>query len=180
MRLHNTWIIVDIALWKVRCNSWIAIELPFKGTPNYSIGVYLEELWQGISVSVIYTVYSKPESGWQDLNLRHPAPKAGALPSCATSRFYLFYPYWRIELSFCQAYFLSFAHKFEIDSRPTERAWSIHDNAELTLSDLKVGGFFIQRVSLIGISPTKRESLLKRLKFAWAPRDLILFALQNV
>lgn len=26
-------------------------------------------------------------SGWQDLNLRHPAPKAGALPSCATARY---------------------------------------------------------------------------------------------
>ena len=25
-------------------------------------------------------------SGRQDLNLRHPAPKAGALPSCATPR----------------------------------------------------------------------------------------------
>ena len=25
-------------------------------------------------------------SGRQDLNLRHPAPKAGALPNCATSR----------------------------------------------------------------------------------------------
>ena len=27
-----------------------------------------------------------PKSGWQDSNLRHPAPKAGALPNCATSR----------------------------------------------------------------------------------------------
>ena len=28
-----------------------------------------------------------PKSGWQDSNLRHPAPKAGALPNCATSRY---------------------------------------------------------------------------------------------
>jgi hypothetical protein len=27
-------------------------------------------------------------SGREDLNLRHPAPKAGALPGCATPRFY--------------------------------------------------------------------------------------------
>src|SRR3990170_397419 len=26
--------------------------------------------------------------GWQESNLRHPAPKAGALPGCATPRFY--------------------------------------------------------------------------------------------
>ena len=25
-------------------------------------------------------------SGWRDLNSRHPAPKAGALPDCATPR----------------------------------------------------------------------------------------------
>ncbi len=25
-------------------------------------------------------------SGWRDLNPRHPAPKAGALPGCATPR----------------------------------------------------------------------------------------------
>ena len=27
-----------------------------------------------------------PLSGWSDLNRRPPAPKAGALPSCATAR----------------------------------------------------------------------------------------------
>ena len=30
--------------------------------------------------------YARVWSGRQDLNLRHPAPKAGALPNCATSR----------------------------------------------------------------------------------------------
>ena len=34
-----------------------------------------------------YHIYKGFQSGWQDLNLRHPAPKAGALPSCATSRY---------------------------------------------------------------------------------------------
>ncbi len=33
-----------------------------------------------------------PSSGRQDLNLRPPAPKAGALPSCATSRCAFFKP----------------------------------------------------------------------------------------
>src|SRR5258706_10923176 len=28
----------------------------------------------------------RPWSGWRDLNSRHPAPKAGALPGCATPR----------------------------------------------------------------------------------------------
>lgn len=31
-------------------------------------------------------------SGWQDSNLRHPAPKAGALPDCATPRTSTAYP----------------------------------------------------------------------------------------
>ncbi len=33
------------------------------------------------------------QSGWQDSNLRHPAPKAGALPDCATPRGVTLYPH---------------------------------------------------------------------------------------
>ena len=33
--------------------------------------------------------FSNKKSGWQDSNLRPPRPKRGALPSCATSRYYI-------------------------------------------------------------------------------------------
>ena len=38
---------------------------------------------------IIYLTGIPPANEWsgrQDSNLRHPAPKAGALPNCATSR----------------------------------------------------------------------------------------------
>ena len=34
----------------------------------------------------LQTERSSRWSGWRDLNSRHPAPKAGALPDCATPR----------------------------------------------------------------------------------------------
>ena len=39
------------------------------------------EGWCSIRLS-----YKRKWSGWRDSNPRHPAPKAGALPNCATSR----------------------------------------------------------------------------------------------
>ena len=38
--------------------------------------------------SDVFQLHHRGVSGWQDLNLRHPAPKAGALPNCATPRKY--------------------------------------------------------------------------------------------
>ena len=37
-------------------------------------------------VSLSCRLYKRKWSGWRDLNSRHPAPKAGALPDCATPR----------------------------------------------------------------------------------------------
>jgi hypothetical protein len=39
-------------------------------------------------------------SGWQDSNLRHHAPKAYALPSCATSRLYVLWSFFKLFLNF--------------------------------------------------------------------------------
>ena len=41
------------------------------------------EAWKA---SVLPLNHTRDWSGRQDSNLRHPAPKAGALPDCATSR----------------------------------------------------------------------------------------------
>ena len=41
--------------------------------------------WKAEVLPLNYT-RKKIWSEWQDLNLRHPAPKAGALPNCATPR----------------------------------------------------------------------------------------------
>ena len=48
-------------------------------------------------------------SGRQDSNLRHPAPKAGALPNCATSRCYVLY-YYNDFSAPCQRIQENFAH----------------------------------------------------------------------
>lgn len=40
--------------------------------------------WKAEVLPLNYT--RKVWSEWQDSNLRHPAPKAGALPNCATPR----------------------------------------------------------------------------------------------
>ena len=41
--------------------------------------------WKAEVLPLNYTRIKK-WSEWQDSNLRHPAPKAGALPNCATPR----------------------------------------------------------------------------------------------
>ena len=41
--------------------------------------------WKAEVLPLNYT-RKKTWSEWQDSNLRHPAPKAGALPNCATPR----------------------------------------------------------------------------------------------
>ena len=48
--------------------------------PPYSVGAHrLQALSTGHRIFALW-------SGREDLNLRHPAPKAGALPGCATPR----------------------------------------------------------------------------------------------
>src|SRR5436190_19078745 len=44
------------------------------------------EGWCSIRLSYGQPAGKKTWSGWRDLNTRHPAPKAGALPGCATPR----------------------------------------------------------------------------------------------
>ena len=43
--------------------------------------------WEKPVITEDYTEWEFGKwSGWRDLNSRHPAPKAGALPDCATPR----------------------------------------------------------------------------------------------
>ena len=46
---------------------------------NYKLG-------KGNNSNYLQTERSSRWSGWRDSNSRHPAPKAGALPDCATPR----------------------------------------------------------------------------------------------
>lgn len=58
-------------------------------------------------------------SGWQDSNLRHHAPKAYALPSCATSRFSLFLKPFRIF------FFHLFSKRWYVKNFACEKFFSI-------------------------------------------------------
>ncbi len=59
---------------------------------NTSRGVWCGDIFEKCDfVKVSNSNYLQAErssrwSGWRDLNSRHPAPKAGALPDCATPR----------------------------------------------------------------------------------------------
>ena len=74
--------------------------------------------WKARALPLSYTRIFCYWSERQDLNLRPPAPKAGALPSCAIHRYIILIFQTRIILSFLKIFvntFFSFLKKFSVN-----------------------------------------------------------------